>query len=193
MNFALLFIGKYLTLATYHILIFLGRKHDPGHFSFALFCLIYSIILFWHSIFLAVSIFQPLADKKSIHISKELVNSPIYIRIDPFAIDRILNNLIENAVRPFALGRKNWLFSGNPRGAKASAALYSLIETAKINGLEPYWYLRFLFEKLPLVKTQEDYKALLPYYIDKEELKSFKQSSDLSSAIASDSKAKIFA
>jgi transposase len=97
---------------------------------------------------------------------------------------QIDNNLIENAIRPFALGRKNWLFSGNPRGAEASAALYSLIETAKMNGLDPYWYLRFLFEKLPLAKTKEDYKALLPHYIDKEELKSFKQSSDLNSAVA---------
>jgi transposase len=84
---------------------------------------------------------------------------------------RIDNNLIENAIRPFVLGRKNWLFSGNPRGAKASAALYSLIETAKANGLEPYHYLRFIFEKLPLAKTQDDYKALLPQYLDREQLK----------------------
>jgi len=59
------------------------------------------------------------------------------------------NNLAENAIRPFAVGRKNWLFSGSPRGAKASAAIYSLIETAKANGLEPYAYLRVLFERLP--------------------------------------------
>jgi len=52
-------------------------------------------------------------------------------------------------MRPFAVGRKNWLFSGSPRGAKASAAIYSLIETAKANGLEPYAYLRVLFERLP--------------------------------------------
>ena len=84
---------------------------------------------------------------------------------------KIDNNLIENAIRPFVLGRKNWLFSGNPRGAKASATLYSLIETAKANGLEPYHYLRFLFEKLPLAKTQDDYKALLPQYLDREQLK----------------------
>lgn len=83
---------------------------------------------------------------------------------------RIDNNLIENAIRPFVLGRKNWLFSGNPRGAKASAALYSLIETAKANGLEPYRYLRFLFEKLPIAKTPDDYKALLPQYVDREQL-----------------------
>jgi transposase len=72
------------------------------------------------------------------------------------------NNLVENAIRPFVLGRKNWLFSGHPRGAEASANLYSLIETAKANGLEPYRYLRFLFEKLPYAKTEDDYRALLP-------------------------------
>ena len=56
------------------------------------------------------------------------------------------NNLVENAIRPFVVGRKNWLFSGSPRGAHASAALYTIIESAKGNGLEPYWYLRFLFD-----------------------------------------------
>jgi len=53
------------------------------------------------------------------------------------------NNLVENAIRPFAVGRKNWLFSGHPRGVDASATLYSLIETAKANGL-----LRLLREML---------------------------------------------
>ena len=61
------------------------------------------------------------------------------------------------------VGRKNWLFSGPPEGADASALLYSLIETAKANGLEPYGYLRHIFEKLPLAKTLEDYEALLPW------------------------------
>ena len=72
------------------------------------------------------------------------------------------NNLVENAIRPFALGRKNWLFSGHPRGAEASANLYSLIETAKANGLEPNRYLRFLFENLPYAETEDDYRTLLP-------------------------------
>lgn len=80
------------------------------------------------------------------------------------------NNLAENAIRPFVVGRKNWLFSGNPRGAKASATLYSLIETAKANGLEPYSYLRFLFEKLPLVNSTSEYKTLLPQYVDRSQL-----------------------
>ncbi len=77
------------------------------------------------------------------------------------------NNMAENAIRPFVVGRKNWLFSGHPRGAEASAAIYSLIETAKANGLEPYAYLRFLFEKLPSANTEDDYKALLPQYLNR--------------------------
>jgi hypothetical protein len=64
------------------------------------------------------------------------------------------------------LGRKNWLFSGHPNGAEASAAIFSLIETAKANGLKPYEYFRFLFEQLPHVESQENYKELLPQYID---------------------------
>ena len=73
------------------------------------------------------------------------------------------NNFAENSIRPFVVGRKNWLFSGTPEGAGASALLYSLIETAKANGLEPYGYLRHIFEKPPLARTLEDYEALLPW------------------------------
>ena len=69
------------------------------------------------------------------------------------------------------MGRKNWLFSGNPEGASASAALFSLIETAKANELEPYHYLRYLFDKLPMAETTEDYKSLLPQYLSSEQLK----------------------
>jgi transposase len=76
------------------------------------------------------------------------------------------NNLVENAIRPFVVGRKNWLFSGHPRGAEASAFLYSLIETAKANGLKPYLYMRYLFDQLPLAKTEEDYRNLLPPYLN---------------------------
>jgi transposase len=80
------------------------------------------------------------------------------------------NNLAENAIRPFVVGRKNWLFSGHPKGAKASATLYSLIETAKANDLEPYSYLRYLFDRLPHAKSEEDYKTLLPTRLDKEKV-----------------------
>ena len=72
------------------------------------------------------------------------------------------NNAAENAIRPFVVGRKNWLFAGSPKGAEASAGLYSLIETAKANGLEPYKYLRYLFEHLPFADSDDEYEKLLP-------------------------------
>jgi transposase len=81
------------------------------------------------------------------------------------------NNLVENAIRPFVVGRKNWLFSGSPRGADASAGLYSIIETAKANDVEPFWYLLHLFENLPKAETTADYEALLPFNVDKSKLK----------------------
>jgi hypothetical protein len=62
------------------------------------------------------------------------------------------NNVAGNAIRPFVLGRKNGLFAGAPKGAQASATKFSLIETAKANGLEPYKYLRDVFEKLPTLQ-----------------------------------------
>ena len=72
------------------------------------------------------------------------------------------NNLAENAIRPFVIGRKNWLFAGSPSGADAAATLYSLIETAKVCGLDPYYYFRTLFEKLPYASSEAEYSALLP-------------------------------
>jgi transposase len=80
------------------------------------------------------------------------------------------NNLAENAIRPFVIGRKNWLFSGTPEGAQASACLYSLIETAKANNLEPYKYLRYLFEKLPFVSSEIELAGLLPMNLQPEDL-----------------------
>jgi transposase len=80
------------------------------------------------------------------------------------------NNLAENAIRPFVVGRKNWLFSATQDGAHASAAMYSLIETAKANNLDPYAYLRYLFKKLPFVESTHDYKKLLPWNIVPDDL-----------------------
>ncbi len=80
------------------------------------------------------------------------------------------NNAAENCIRPFVVGRKNWLFSGTPEGAAASAVLYSLVESAKANGLEPYSYFRYIFEKLPLAETLEDLEALLPWNLDRDKL-----------------------
>jgi len=72
------------------------------------------------------------------------------------------NNRIENSVRPFALGRKNWLFCNTVNGAHASAVVYSIIETAKENGLKPFEYLEFLFETLPN-KATSSLDSLLPW------------------------------
>lgn len=81
------------------------------------------------------------------------------------------NNLAENAIRPFTLGRKNWMFAGSARGAKAGALFYSLIKTAQDNGLEAYHYLRYILKQIPFCKTDEDYQALLPWNIPAEKLK----------------------
>lgn len=75
------------------------------------------------------------------------------------------NNRCENAIRPFVLGRKAWLFSDTVAGAKASAVIYSLIETAKANGLEPYHWLRQVLRELPAAKTVEAIEALLPWNV----------------------------
>jgi len=83
-----------------------------------------------------------------------------YIEAGHLPID---NNRAENAIRPFVIGRKNWLFSDTPRGATASAQVYSLIETAKANGQEPYAWLRHILERLPTASSVEDYETLLPW------------------------------
>jgi len=73
------------------------------------------------------------------------------------------NNRCENAIRPFVIGRKAWLFSDTPAGAHASAVIYSLVQTAKANGLEPYTWLRQVLRDLPAAKTVEEVEALLPW------------------------------
>lgn len=70
------------------------------------------------------------------------------------------NNRSERAIKPFVIGRKNWLFANTPRGAKASAVIYSVMETAKENGLNPFQYLKFLFEQLPQLSDLTDTEAL---------------------------------
>ncbi len=76
------------------------------------------------------------------------------------------NNLIENAIRPFALGRKNWLFQGSPGGAKAGAIFYSLMETCKANAIEPYRYFCAMLHRIRLCKVEADYQKLLPQFIE---------------------------
>ena len=70
------------------------------------------------------------------------------------------------------IGRNNWKFADSQAGARASANLYSLVHTAKANGLEPYAYLKHLFTELPKAQSVEDIEALLPYRIDTADPKS---------------------
>ena len=74
----------------------------------------------------------------------------------------ISNNRAERSIKPFVIGRKNWLFCNTPKGAGSSAVIYSIIETAKENGLNPYKYLCFIFEKLKSEKDV-DINTLLPW------------------------------
>ena len=76
------------------------------------------------------------------------------------------NNLSENAIRPFVIGRKNWLFYKSPAGAESACALYSLIETAKINNVDPDNYLTFLFEQTPYAVSTTDWNSLLPWNVN---------------------------
>lgn len=78
----------------------------------------------------------------------------------------ISNILAENAIRPFVIGRKAWLFSDTPAGARASAIHYSLIETAKANGLEPLEYYQHILAALPCAETVDKVEALLPWNVE---------------------------
>jgi hypothetical protein len=72
------------------------------------------------------------------------------------------NNRAERNIRPFVIGRKNWLFSATPKGAKASSVIYSIIRTAKINNLKPFEYLKYIFEVMPNI-SPDLYDSLLPW------------------------------
>jgi hypothetical protein len=74
----------------------------------------------------------------------------------------ISNNRCERAVKPFVMGRKAWLFLNTPSGAAASSVMYSIMETAKENGLHPFRYMEFLLETLPNAKSS-DLESLLPW------------------------------
>ena len=72
----------------------------------------------------------------------------------------ISNNRAERSIRPFAIGRKNWLFSNSAKGAKASAIVYSLVETAQANGLVPFMYLTHLLQTLPNIPSDQIHECL---------------------------------
>jgi transposase len=90
---------------------------------------------------------------------------PKLVRFLDHAVIPLDNNRAENCIRPFVIGRKNFLFADTQAGAKASANLYTLVECAKANGIEPHAYLASVYEKLPLATCLEDYEALLPWNV----------------------------
>ena len=85
-----------------------------------------------------------------------------YVKDGDLNID---NNRAERAIKPFVIGRKNWMFSNTSRGATASAELYSIIETAKANGIEPLKYFQRLLEELPKRKDGDSMEDLMPWNI----------------------------
>lgn len=101
-----------------------------------------------------------LLGKAVTYLDKNWDKLTIYTEDGRLSID---NNPAENAIRPFVVGRKNWLFSATVPGATASANLYGLIETAKANNIDPYNYLRYIFKELPGAQTVEQVEQLLPW------------------------------
>lgn len=90
-----------------------------------------------------------------------------YVEDGRLSID---NNAAERAIRPFVIGRNNWLFADTVKGAEASSRLYSLILTAKANGHEPYRYLSHVFKELPTATSVEQFEALLPFNLQPDSL-----------------------
>lgn len=72
------------------------------------------------------------------------------------------NNLIENAIRPSAVGKKNFLFIGSPEAGQRSAVIYSIIVSCERHGIDPLAYMTDALEKIPTMSNQDDYSALLP-------------------------------
>lgn len=94
------------------------------------------------------------------YLSSQWVQLERFVTSGHLPID---NNGCENSIRPFVIGRRNWLFADTVAGANASANLYLLLETCKVNGVDGYQYLRALLVALPRARTVEDYEALLPW------------------------------
>ena len=74
------------------------------------------------------------------------------------------NNMSENSVRPVVVGRKNWLFSDTVDGAEASMGIYTIVEMAKLHGLDPYKYMKYILEQRPSYQsTDEELEKLAPW------------------------------
>ena len=94
-----------------------------------------------------------------------------WTKLTAFLLDgrlEIDNNRAERAVKPFVIGRKNWLFANTPAGVKSSAVLYSIVETAKANGLIPFEYVKYVLEQLPNINVNntEAVDKVLPWSLD---------------------------
>ena len=106
--------------------------------------------------------------KAFVYLNNQFVKLCVYLEDGRLNID---NNGAENHIRPMVLGRKNWLFATSVKGAEAIATWYTMIETAKANGLEPYHYLKYLLTELPYYqKDGRDIEALLPWNVMGEEI-----------------------
>lgn len=103
--------------------------------------------------------------KAFVYLNNQFSKLKVYLGDGRLFID---NNRAENHIRPIAIGRKNWLFATSVKGADAIANWYSIIETAKLNGLEPYYYLKYLLAQLPIYQRDtRNIEELLPWNIDK--------------------------
>jgi hypothetical protein len=103
--------------------------------------------------------------KAFVYLNNQFSKLKVYLTDGRLSID---NNRAENHVRPIAIGRKNWLFATSVKGADAIASWYSIIETAKFNGLEPFYYLKYLLTELPIYQRDgRNIEELLPWNVDK--------------------------
>jgi transposase len=103
---------------------------------------------------------QSLLGKALTYLREQWPKLTRYVRNGEWPIS---NNPCENSIRPFVVGRRGWMFADTVDGANASANIYTLVETCKANGIEPYSYLTWLFQRLPLAQNVDDYDALLPW------------------------------
>ena len=108
----------------------------------------------------AVFLFQDIQHSKNITLQDVIITRKAKEKTPDFPVGRLrwgrwtltlaCNNPVENAIRPIAIGKKNWLFAGSERAGKRAAAIQSLLGTAKLNGLEPCAWLKDTLEKLPI-------------------------------------------
>ena len=118
------------------------------------------------------------ARRKEASSSSHLCHAPVLAHFPSLRISPEIRNFVlvcENAIRPFVLGRKAWLFSNTEGGAEASAFYYSMVETAKSNGVNVSDYLWYCLDEAPRCKTDGDWEKLLPWNMDAGKISELKQ------------------